>query len=160
VDDQSNSQWVGSELGQESHKVDRLSYWNRIRKMFAALGKGIIDDETKAFNDSTRTRIADIRRKIDRSISAIGNSVQGIGRKIASEDEGTPDINLKIAVISDRVTRLFGGGINRNHLQIEPEISERTGRKPERNTASTGRNKQDELVERNRQRDSTTDLDY
>lgn len=131
-DDQSNSQWAGSELGQESHKVDRLSYWNRIRKMFAALGKGIIDDETKAFNDSTRTRIADIRRKIDRSIRAIGNSVQRIGGEIENEVGDAPDLNRKVSLIRARVADIVNGRFDRVSGQLGrgQQHLERASQKP------------------------------
>lgn len=112
-DDQQYQKRNTAELEREEDQTNRMSYWQRIREMFANLGKGIIDDKTRNLADSTRTRIDDIRRKIDRSLRAIGNSVQGIGRELEEEEPYALQVTHKLAVIGDRITGLFSGGFER-----------------------------------------------
>ena len=113
LDDPQYQKRNSAELGREPRQVNRVSYWQRLREMFANLGKGIIDDKTRNLADSTRTRIDDIRRKIDRSLRTIGNSVQGIGRELEEEEPYALQVTRKLAVIGDRITGLFSGGFER-----------------------------------------------
>ncbi len=137
LDDAPNQQRNGAEHERETPQADRLSYWQRIREMFANLGKGIVDDRTRTLADSTRTRIDGIRRKIDRSLRTIGNSVQGIRGTIEDEERRTLSINSKLADLRDGISGSFSGWLERAGEQHGQGHSEGIERKPESDRAGT-----------------------
>lgn len=91
LDDSSNENWASAHLGQGTASTVRLSYWQRIQQMFANFGKeienGSIGNTQRHISDTARARIAEIRRKIDRSFRTIGRAVQNIGKEMERQEE-------------------------------------------------------------------------
>lgn len=140
---QSNRHRNSSELGRETRQADRVSYWHRIRKVFADFGKELENDRERPIPDSTRTRVTELRRKIDGSIRTIGNAVQGIGSQIERHDQRASGRVGRLTEIADRVTGIIGYGLDRLRQQFGQErqpvdrVATGIDREPAINPAST-----------------------
>lgn len=148
LDYPSNQQRNGAEHGREPLEADRMSYWKRVREMFANLGKGIIDDRIRTLADSTRTRIDSIRRKIDRSFRTISNSIQGIRGAIEDEQRGALPINRKLDLVRDGISNAFNNERWRAGYEYRSEHSKAVEREREGAHASRGTNSHEKLTSR------------
>ncbi|MEO1143250.1 MAG: relaxase/mobilization nuclease domain-containing protein, partial [Pseudomonadota bacterium] len=114
----SNGNGDSHHLGSIQTETDQLPYWQRTRKLFADLGKGLMNERTRHISDTTRKRIDAIRGTIDTSIRRIGDAIRGIEPRIKAGFERSNEITREVSNLRDQVANLSNDRFRRTGEQL------------------------------------------